>query len=106
MPEHTQKFVRDVVKPRKLGLLSSPEGKEGVLTIHADALLYLGILFDNQEIEHPLEGKKHTWVQIVRRELVLNGIKLNGGDGAAVSEESVLKIRATRSSEFLLFELI
>ena len=26
-------------------------------------------------------------------------------DGAAVSEESVLKIRATRSSEFLLFEL-
>ena len=41
----------------------------------------------------------------MRRELVLNGIKLNGGDGAAVSEESVLKIRGTRSSEFLLFEL-
>ena len=25
-PEYTQKFVRDVVKPGKLGLLSSPEG--------------------------------------------------------------------------------
>jgi len=65
----------------------------------------MGNLFDNQEIEHPLEGKKHTWVQIVSGEPLLNGTELNGGDGAAVSEESVLKIRATRSSEFLLFEL-
>ena len=27
VPEYTQKFVPDVVKPGKLGLLSSPEGK-------------------------------------------------------------------------------
>jgi len=44
-------------------------------------------------------------VQIVSGELLLNGTKLQAGDGAAVSEESVLKIRGTRSSEFLLFEL-
>ena len=29
VPEYTQKFVRDVVKPGKLWLLSSPEGKGG-----------------------------------------------------------------------------
>ena len=46
----TQKFVRDVVKPGKLGLLAAPEGWGGALTMHADALLYMGILFDNQEI--------------------------------------------------------
>ena len=106
MPEYTQKFVRDVVKPGKLGLLSSPEGKGGGgFEMHADVLLYKGILFDNQEIEHPLEVKKHAWVQIVSGELLLNGTKLQGGDGATVSEESVLKIRGTRSREFLLFEL-
>ena len=92
----TQKFVRDVVKPGKLGLLAAPEGRGGALTMHADALLYMGILFDNQEIEHPLEVKKHVWVQIVSGELLLNGTKLQAGDGAAVSEESVLKIRATK----------
>ena len=59
--------------------------------MHADALLYMGNLFDNQEIEHPLEVKKHAWVQIVSGELLLNGTKLQAGDGAAVSEESVLK---------------
>ena len=52
-----------------------------------------------------MEEKKHVWVQIVSGELLLNGPKLQAGDGAAVSEESVLKIRGTRSSEFLLFEL-
>ena len=87
----TQKFVRDVVKPGKMGLLAAPEGRGGALTMHADALLYMGILFDNQEIEHPLEVKKHVWVQIVSGELLLNGTKLQAGDGAAVSEESVLK---------------
>ena len=79
-----------------MGLLSSPEGKRGVLTMQAEALLYMGILFENQEIEHPLEVKKHAWVQIVSGELLLNGTKLQAGDGAAVSEESVLKIRATK----------
>ena len=53
----TQKFVRDVVKPGKLGLLAAPEGRGGALTMRADALLYMGRLFDNQEIEHPLEVK-------------------------------------------------
>ena len=97
--------MRDVDKPRKLGLLATPEGRGGALTMHADVLLYMGILFDNQEIEYPLEVKKHAWVQIVSGELLLNGTKLQGGDGATVSEESVLKIRGTRSREFLLFEL-
>ena len=50
VPEYTQIFVRDVVKPRKLGLLAAPEGRGGALTMHDDALLYMGILFGNQEI--------------------------------------------------------
>ena len=40
VPEYTQKFVRDVVKPGKLGLLSSPEGKGGVLTICTHACFF------------------------------------------------------------------
>ena len=50
VPDYTQKFVRDFVKPGKLGLLAAPEGRGGALTMHDDALLYMGILFGNQEI--------------------------------------------------------
>ena len=44
-------------------------------------------------------------VQIVSGELLLNGNKLQDGDGAAVGEESFVKICFSRSSDFLLFEL-
>ena len=44
-------------------------------------------------------------VQIVSGELLLNRTNLQDGDGVAVSEESVVKIRSSRSSDFLLFEL-
>ena len=67
--------MRDVVKPGKLRLLAAPEGRGGALTMHADALLYMGILFNNQEIEHPLEVKKQVWVQIGSGELLLNETK-------------------------------
>ena len=88
----TQKFVRDFVKPGKLGLLAAPEGRGGALTMHADALLYMGILFGNQEIWAFVGGEETcVWVQIASGELLLNGNKLQVGDGAAVSEESVLK---------------
>ena len=43
-----------------------------------------------------MEEKNHVWVQIVSGELLLNGNKLQAGDGEAVIEESVLKIRATK----------
>ena len=92
----TQKFVRDVVKPGKLGLLAAPEGWGGALTMHDDALLYMGFYLATRRFEHSLEVKKHVWVQIASGELLLNGTKLQVGDGAAVSEESVLKIRATK----------
>ena len=74
--------------------------------MHADALLYMGNLFDNHEIEHSLGVKKYAWMQIVSGELLLNGTKLQAGEVAAVSEESVGKIHYSRSREFLLFELI
>ena len=52
-----------------------------------------------------MEVKEHVWVQIVSGELLLNVTKLQDVDSAAVSEESVVKIRSSRSSDYLLFEL-
>ena len=69
MPEYTQKFMLDFFKPGKLSLLSSPEGKGWVFKMDLDVLLYMDNLFDNQEIEDPLELKKHAWMQIVSGEL-------------------------------------
>jgi hypothetical protein len=46
-----------------------------------------------------------VWVQIAAGAVELNATALHQGDGAAVSDESRLAIRATEPSELLLFDL-
>jgi hypothetical protein len=41
----------------------------------------------------------------MRGAVTLNDTPLSAGDGAAVSKETALRIRATDAAEFLLFEL-
>jgi len=44
-------------------------------------------------------------VQVVRGAVLLNSTPLTAGDGAAVSKEAVLQLRATDAAELLLFDL-
>ncbi|HIF70801.1 MAG TPA: pirin family protein [Deltaproteobacteria bacterium] len=104
-PGYEQRFVRDVVQPGNLGLVVAPEGKGGALTIHSDARLYAGILEKNQKLTYILPPKHHAWIQMIRGKLSLNRTSLQAGDGAAISEEDQLQLLASKSSEFLLFEL-
>ena len=41
----------------------------------------------------------------MRGTLEVNGETLNAGDGAAISETPVLKIKASEKAEFLLFDM-
>jgi len=44
-------------------------------------------------------------VQVASGALNLNNLRLEPGDGAAVSEEFALRLVATEEAEFLLFDL-
>jgi hypothetical protein len=44
-------------------------------------------------------------VQLIKGALELNGVELRAGDGAAVSDEPRLVLRAGEPSELLLFDL-
>jgi quercetin 2,3-dioxygenase len=52
-----------------------------------------------------LGDDRHTWVQVIRGAVRLNGTALTAGDGAAVSKETALQIHATNAAELLLFDL-
>ncbi|MEW6278604.1 MAG: NAD(P)H-dependent oxidoreductase [Candidatus Eremiobacterota bacterium] len=54
---------------------------------------------------HPLEARRHAWVQVTRGRLQVNGVPLGEGDGAAISREAALRIDAAESAEWLLFDL-
>ena len=105
-PSYEQTFFAPEEKKGKLKLVASRAGTDGSVKIHQDVNLYSSILGKDETVEHALTENRHAWVQIVKGELELNGEILNQGDGAAVSSETLLKIRSLADeTEFLLFDL-
>jgi quercetin 2,3-dioxygenase len=104
-PSYEQKTFPEAEKRGKLRLIASPDGKDGSVTIHQDARLYVSLLAPGQEVKHELGKGRHAWLQIAKGAVELNGKKLEQGDGAAISEEKALSIKGEKDAEVLLFDL-
>lgn len=105
-PGYEQKYFAPEEKQGKLRLVASRGGDDGSVTINQDVNLYASLLNKGESVEHELKDGRHAWIQLISGSLEVNGEKLNAGDGAAISEEHVLKLRAgDDNTEFLLFDL-
>lgn len=104
-PGYEQKTFPEPEKRGRLLLVASRQGRDGSLTIHQNVDLYASILQTGEGLTHTLSPARHAWLQVTRGTVSLNGETLRAGDGAALSEEPKLQIRATEPSEFLLFDL-
>ncbi len=104
-PGYEQKLFAPEEKTGKLKLIASRDGREGSLKIHQDVSVYNAVLRNGDEVEHQLGPGRHAWLQVIKGTVEMNGNKLGAGDGAAVSEESALAIRASADSELILFDL-
>jgi quercetin 2,3-dioxygenase len=105
MPSYDQKTFPEAEKQGRLRLVASPDAQDGSLLIHQDARVYLSSLTTGQEVKHELHPGRHAWLQVLRGAVDLNGQRLAVSDGAAVSDETELTIRANESSEVMLFDL-
>ncbi len=83
----------------------APKGNNGALTIHQDASLSVASLSRGEQATYSLKSGRYAWVQVATGGVTLNGNPLRAGDGAAVSDETKLTVKATEPSELLLFDL-
>jgi redox-sensitive bicupin YhaK (pirin superfamily) len=104
-PSYEQLHFPEEERRSRLRLVASRDGRDGSLTIHQDLSVLASILAPGETIEHAIAADRHAWVQVSRGALQLNGLALVQGDGAAVSDESIVKIEATEPTELLLFDL-
>jgi redox-sensitive bicupin YhaK (pirin superfamily) len=104
-PGYEQKDYPEGQRRGTLRLVASRNGRDGSVTIHQDAKVFVSLLEAGQEVDHPMAPGRHAWVQVARDGLQVNGVHLAAGDGAAVSEEKSLRIRSAEGAEFLLFDL-
>jgi redox-sensitive bicupin YhaK (pirin superfamily) len=64
------------------------------------------VLKRGDELALDIADGRHAWIQLISGSLDVNSEKLNAGDGAAISAETRLRIKASDdNSEFLLFDL-
>jgi redox-sensitive bicupin YhaK (pirin superfamily) len=104
-PVYDQKTFPAKAKRGRLCLIASPDGRGGSLAIHQDASLYATVLDGGEKVAYNVPDGRHAWVQVARGEATVNGMRLQQGDGAAVSDESRLEFDGVESAELLLFDL-
>ena len=105
-PGYEQKMFAPGEKSGKLKLVASRAGNDGALKINQDVAVYNSILKNGEEVSHELAETRYAWIQIVRGAIDLNGEILNVSDGAAASDENLLKIKSLADeTEILLFDL-
>ena len=104
-PGYEQKSFPPAERRNALIPVASPDGREGSVLIHQDALVYLGRIDEERSVEHPLGERRGAWLQVLRGIIGLNGTEMREGDGAAIEREELLTIDAETEAEVLLFDL-
>ncbi len=104
-PSYEQKAFAEEERLGRFRVVASPDGADGSLTIQQDSRVFLSTLPAGQSVTHELSPSHHAWLQVLRGQVSLNGTSLDTSDGAAISEESLLTIRADQSAEVMLFDL-
>jgi hypothetical protein len=88
-----------------LRLVAAADGREGALTIHQDVEVFASRLGAGTDVTHKLRPGRYAWIQVIEGAVDVHGVALSTGDGAAVSDEAELHVRATADSHLLLFDL-
>jgi redox-sensitive bicupin YhaK (pirin superfamily) len=104
-PSYEQKPFGRGEKLGRLCLVGSRDGRGGSVTIHQNVDIYSAILSPPNGITFTVNPGRYAWVQVVSGSMIVNGIPLREGDGAAVSKEKTVDFSAKTEAEFLLFDL-
>jgi hypothetical protein len=94
-PEYAEKSYQNI-EPGKLNLIASKSGRDSSIPIHQDAEV---------SVDYEFQSGRAGWVQLIDGSLIVNGERLEAGDGAAISDESRVHFQAPADAHFLFFDL-
>jgi len=104
-PGYEQKHFDDASKRGQLRVAASPDGRDGSVTIHADATLYVGLFDGDERAELPIDPARKVYVQVARGRVHAQGQALSQGDALKLEGESRLQIDRGEGAEVLVFDL-
>lgn len=105
-PGYEQVYFAPEDKQGRLRVVASPDGRDGSVTIHQDALIFASVLAAGDRVVHNFaSADRGGWLQVTHGAIDLNGVSLAAGDAAAISGADRLEIVAQSDAQLLLFDL-
>jgi hypothetical protein len=104
-PGYEQKTFSTTDRRGRLRVVASPDGRDGSVTIHTDAVLYAGLFDEGESAKVVIPSGRHAWVHVARGTVRVNGRELEEGDGAALSQEPAVSVEGIEGGEVLVFDL-
>ena len=104
-PGYEQKAFSEADKRGRLRLVAAPDGRDGAVTLHADAAIRAGLFDGDESAELSLDPTRRTWVHVARGAINVNGQALAAGDAMGLVDETRLTLREGQGAEVLVFDL-
>ena len=104
-PDYEQQTIPASEKRGRLRLLASPDGRDGSLTINADASIHVGCFDGRQAAQLALDPARKAYVHLIRGTLEVNGHALHAGDALLLHDEALITLGHASDAEVLIFDL-
>ncbi len=104
-PGYEQRAFPEEQRRGRLRLVASRDGREESVRVHQDVDVYSTLLQPGEAVAHRPAAGRRVWIQVARGAVQLNGHTLGTGDGAALSGEPCVSLRAGADAEALLFDM-
>lgn len=104
-PSYDEKVFSTADKQGHWRQVASHNPVEGAVHINQDVDIYATVLTTGDRQPFTFRPGRYGWVQVASGKISLNGHSLEAGDGAAISDETLLDIQAHSDAEVLLFDL-
>lgn len=104
-PEYDQLHFPVEQRRGRLVLLVSPDGHDGSIATHQDALLFGTVLDEGESVTHAVTAGRRTYIHMARGRGRVNGQDLAAGDGLAFEQSDELRLQGIDQAEVLVFDL-
>ena len=104
-PGYEEKRFDPDSKRGRLRLIASPDGRDGSVTIHQDALIFATLLDGAERVVHAPAAGRRIYVHVVRGSVTANGQPLGAGDALKATGIAEIVLEEGTAAEALVFDL-
>jgi redox-sensitive bicupin YhaK (pirin superfamily) len=104
-PSYDQKHFPIENRRGRWVLLVSPDGRDGSIATHQDALMFSSLLAPGETLGYRFEPDRCGYVHLARGELRVGNAVMRQGDGLRLQKHGLLELVGLEDAEILLFDL-